>query len=125
MAEANPKVMEMVENELKTNPDVENAELFEKAKKIDKGTGKLTLRQFHARYPLQVKRRKAPKRKKKTAAKGRRRRTTARPSDSRDAVRDILTELVRNTAGMDGAGLVDLMASLDGYVDRVMKAAGK
>ncbi len=123
MADVNQKVMDMVEDELDKNPKVKNEELYEKAKKIDKSIDKLTLRQFHARYPLQVKRRKAPKRKKKTAAKSRARKTAARTSDPRDAVRDVLTQLVRETAGKDGAALVDVVAGLDGYVDRVMKAA--
>jgi len=123
MADVNQKIMDMVEAELDKNPKAKNEDLFEKAKKIDKSVEKLTLRQFHARYPLQVKRRKAPKRKKKTTAKSRSRKTAARTSDPRDAVRDVLTQLVRETAGKDGAALVDVVAGLDGYVDRVMKAA--
>ncbi len=50
-------VMEFIEMELKKDPGVSNATLFEGAKLIDKSIGKLTARQFHAKYPLQVKRR--------------------------------------------------------------------
>lgn len=113
----------MVEAELKKNPKVSNEALFEKAQKIDKAVGKLTIRQFHARYPLQVKRRKAIK-----AGGGRRKGGTTRrrrKDDSHAAVRNLLTQLVRETAGKDGAALVDVVAGLDGYVEKVMKAAGK
>ena len=54
MAEANPKVMEMVQAELKKNPEISNEELREKAKSLDKGIDKLNARQFNASYPLQV-----------------------------------------------------------------------
>ena len=59
MAEINDDVMSMVRAELDENPDVENKVLFEKATEIDEEIGDLSLRQFHARYPLQVKRQKA------------------------------------------------------------------
>lgn len=125
MAETNQKVMAMVEAELKKNAKATNEALFEKAQKIDKAVGKLTIRQFHARYPLQVKRRKAIK-----AGGGRRKASGAgtrrgRKAASSNAVRDVLTQLVRETAGKDGAALVDIVAGLDVYVEKVMKAAGR
>jgi hypothetical protein len=58
MAATNPKVMAMIEAELAKSPTTSNAELLEKAKKIDRSVGSLSARQFNARYPLQVKRRK-------------------------------------------------------------------
>ncbi len=67
MAESNPEVMKMIEAELKKNPDISNPELLEKAKKIDKGVGKLSPRQFNAMYPLQVKRAMKPARPRKRA----------------------------------------------------------
>jgi hypothetical protein len=51
--------MAMVEKEVRKNPGVNSSDLFEKAKNLAAGLGELTLRQFHARYPLQVKRRMA------------------------------------------------------------------
>lgn len=99
MAETSERVMDMVRREVEKNPDVSSQELFEKAKKIDDGVGKLSVRQFHARYPLQVKRsrarsrgrgarrgRKTATRKtatRKTAPRGRTRRS--RPSSARSA----------------------------------------
>ena len=42
----------------------------------------------------------------------------------RDRVRGVLVSFARDLASSDGAGLVDVIAGVDGYVDRVMKAAG-
>lgn len=72
MAETNPKVMAMIEAELAKDPSISNDELLAKAKKIDRSVGSLSARQFNARYPLQVKRRKdgpKPAKKKKGATR--------------------------------------------------------
>jgi hypothetical protein len=61
MADTNERVMAMVQEELGRNPNASVTELQEKAQKIDPSMGDLTTRQFHARYPLQVKRAKAMK----------------------------------------------------------------
>lgn len=132
MADARTKIMEMIEAELKKNPDISNKELFEKAKKIDKGVEKLSARQFNAMYPLQVKRAMKPrKRRSKKKAKSSRSKSTkgrsAAPAggDSRDRVRAVLLELARDIANAQGKGdVVDVVAGIDGYVGRVMKAAG-
>lgn len=50
------RVMDMVRRELQKNPTIKSQDLFEKAKKIDSGLSNLSIRQFHASYPLQVKR---------------------------------------------------------------------
>lgn len=63
MAETNARVMDMVRRELEKNPSMSSEELFEKAKKVDRGIARLNVRQFHARYPLQVKRAAANARK--------------------------------------------------------------
>ena len=121
MADANPNVMSMVEAELKKDPDISNPVLFEKAVAIDKNVKKLSPRQFNAMYPLQVKRAMKP-------ARPRKRKKTSRRSGSsagRDKVRDVLISLARDVANADGKGdVVDIVAGIDGYVDRVLKAAG-
>ncbi len=130
MAEANPAVMEMVEAELKKNPDVSNPELFERAKRIDKGVAELSARQFNATYPLQVKRAMAPKkpaRKRKAPARRASRSPAAGAGQDRgrDRVRTVLLELARDVANAQGKGdVVDVIVGIDGYVDRVVKAAG-
>lgn len=125
VADAHEKVMRMVEREVKKNPAVAAGELYEKAKRINRGVGKLNLRQFHAQYPLQVKGRLG-------AAKPKRRatpppRTRARPKDvDRSAIRNVLLKFAKDVAGAEGKGeVVDLIAGLDKYVDAVVKAASR
>lgn len=132
MADANPKVMEMIEAELKKNSDTSNAELFDKAKKIDRSVGDLSPRQFNAMYPLQVKRSLKPRKRTGRKAKPRTRgkasgaaRAGAQAGgDGRDRVRSVLLELARDIANAQGKGdVVDVVAGIDRYVDRVIKAS--
>lgn len=117
MAETNPKVMELVDREIRKNPDVETGELYEKARKVDEGIGELTLRQFHARYPLQVKRKLAPR-------KPRRPRRRRKAEADRQAIRDVLLRFARDVTAAEGsAELIDALAAVDDYVDEVVKAA--
>ena len=68
MATVDDKVMSAVEAALKKDPDVSVDELFAMAKGISPSVGKLSKRQFHAQYPLQVKRRMKPGTKRKSTA---------------------------------------------------------
>lgn len=128
MAKTIESVMSMVESELKKKSDVSNETLYEKAKKIDGSIGDLTLRQFHARYPLQVKRRRAVsgrrrKARRKTPAAARRK-AVAAPDGSRQSVRDVLLRFARDVSAAEGkAAMIDLVTGLDKYVDQVLKAA--
>ncbi len=79
MAGTNERVMDMVRREIDRNPSISSQELFAMAKKMDSGMNRLSIRQFHASYPLQVKRlakarRRGPGRPPKTGAVKRRRR---------------------------------------------------
>jgi hypothetical protein len=127
MAEANPKVMEVVEAELKKDPDISNPELLEKAKKVDPAVAELTPRQFNATYPLQVKRAMKPRRrtqKKTSKATPRRGTKRAESGGDRDRVRTELLALAKDVANAQGKGdVVDVIAGIDRYVDRVIKAA--
>lgn len=129
MAKTVEDVMKMVERELDRDPDISNEALYEKARKVDGSIGDLTLRQFHARYPLQVKRRRAAasgRSKKRTSASGRgRARKAARASGGdREAVREVLLRLAREVGAAEGkAAMIDLVVGLDRYVDEVLKAA--
>lgn len=122
MATANPQVMEMVEAELKNNPDISNPELFEKARAIDRKVADLSPRQFNAMYPLQVKRAMKPARPRKRAKRSSSR---SKADGNRDKVRDVLLALAKDVANAQGKGdVVDVVAGIDRYVDRVLKAAG-
>ena len=100
MAEVDAKVMRYVENALKRNPDLKNDELFERVRMAHPSMRKLGKRQFNARYPLQVKRRRAlaerpsggggeKRSPSRTSAQSRRRK---RPETPRDAVRQVFLD---------------------------------
>ena len=125
MAEANPNVMQMIEAELGKDPDISNADLFEKAKAIDPEVAELSPRQFNATYPLQVKRAMKPQKKtrRRPRSSGATRRRSAGSADGRDRVRSVLLELAKDVADAQGKGdVVDVIAGIDRYVDRVLKA---
>lgn len=132
MADANPKIMEMIEAELKKNPDISNKELLEKATQIDKGIAKLSPRQFNAMYPLQVKRALKPRKRggrkasasRAKAKRGDGARAAGAGDDSRARVRTVLLDLAKDIANAQGKGdVVDVVAGIDRYVDRAIKAA--
>lgn len=135
VAERNPQVMEMVAKELEKDPEAKADSLFEKARKIDPSIGDLSLRQFHARYPLPLKR-------KRSAGKGRARRPRSRAKSAppakqksaparrqgapRDEVRRIFLEFASDLARAESrASIVDVLAKVDDYVDRVIVQAGR
>ncbi|MDP2480495.1 MAG: hypothetical protein Q8W51_03995 [Candidatus Palauibacterales bacterium] len=130
MAKTIESVMSMVEAELKKNSAVSNETLYGKAQKIDGSIKDLTLRQFHARYPLQVKRRMAAssgrRKSGKKARRGTRAKAAATPDAGRQAVRDVLLRFARDVSAADGkAAMIDLVTGLDKYVDQVLRATDR
>ena len=59
MPEIDERAMAFVVETLKKNPSIELEELFQRTKKVSSSMAELSKRQFNARYPLQVKRRRA------------------------------------------------------------------
>ncbi|MXX67774.1 MAG: hypothetical protein F4Y74_02310 [Gemmatimonadales bacterium] len=140
-------VLAYVARVLKRNPDVKNAELFKGACEIDASVAKLSARQFHAKYPLQVKRRlaaaaPAPKPAPKPRKPAARPRKPAAPAVAEPApppavaevpsmgdgnaaaIRGLLLSLARELANAGTqAETIEVMARLDGYVDDIMQAA--
>ena len=142
MPETNDRVMAMIVKELQANPDISNEDLRTKAEKLDDAVARMSARQFNARYPLQVKRKMRPRRRsggKRSAKRGRKAGAPARGGaaraakgaggrgdvTSRDRVRTVLVAFASDLASADGAGLGRVIAGVDGYVERVMKAAGR
>lgn len=136
------KVMSLVERELEKDPKISSQALYDKAQKVDPEVAKLTLRQFHAKYPLQVKRRSsAPKKKKgparrtkrtrKTAkkptaraGKGAARSRTASADGSHEAVRKVLLRFAKDVSAAEGkAETIDVLAKVDRYVTDILKAS--
>lgn len=120
------KVMDMVRDAIQANPSVGTDELFEKAKKLDKSMGDLTVRQFHARYPLQVKRYLAaqnPKKKKYPRRKKVDEQTNGRPLDTLK-IRNLLLAFAEDvTKAEERHQLVQVIGKVDEYVDRVAAIA--
>lgn len=114
----NERVMEMVEEAIRENPDVSNDELQERASEIDVEVGELSARSFNARYPLQVKRKMKQKEKEKAPA-GR----AKGDGGLEGAVRAELLQFAKDVAGAeDRARVIDVLTNVDEYVDRVMEA---
>jgi hypothetical protein len=121
------KVLAAVENALRTKPAATVDELFELAKGINQSVATLTKRQFHARYPLQVKRKLAPPRKRKAPRK---RATPPKQQPSgtsaRDSVRGSFLKFAQDLAAAEERkDVVKVVAGVDRYVDEVLKATGQ
>lgn len=130
-SEKQDRILEMVRKQLqRTNPPNTKA-LYARAARIDEGIRGLTLRQFNARYPLQVRREMA--REKKEQGRGDARESDdnvgksidgIRDEERRAAIRDVLfdfaREVVETPAGRD---LVDLVGmKVEEYVSRLVRA---
>lgn len=115
----NERVMEMVEEALREDPDVSNDELQERASEIDPRIGELSPRSFNARYPLQVKRRLAGEQQEEEKPTG-----DAGADELRSAVRETLLDFAKDVAGAeDRVAVIDVLTNVDEYVDRVMAEA--
>jgi hypothetical protein len=131
VAETNPRVMEMVAKELEKDPAVRASTLRKKALEIDKSIGDLSVRQFHARYPLPLKRKrtagKKPSGRRAAPSAARRARGSAKPEGSpRDRVRRIILDFAGDLARAESrASIVEVLGKVDEYVDRVMRTTGR
>ncbi|TVR60476.1 MAG: hypothetical protein EA422_14005 [Gemmatimonadales bacterium] len=123
MAESEEKVMRFVEKTLEKDPQIETSELFAQAKKVDASVENLSLRQFNARYPLQIKRRKSmadPSRRQRP--RRRRRRSQAATAEGREAVRQVFLRFASDlSAAEERKELVGVIARVDSYVDEAMQ----
>jgi hypothetical protein len=129
VAKTDERVMKMVEQALARNPDAPGDELYERAKKMNGGIARMSRRQFHARYPLQVKRRLGGRRRRKAggkqvvavAARG------GRGNGNREAVRQVFLRFAQDVASASETpgGLVKVILSVDRYVDEALKSGGR
>jgi len=123
------KVMRLVEELLEKTPDMPVDQLYEHARKASSKIGELNLRQFNARYPLQIKLRQA--RAKDSSAKGGRPRAASPrrrrvQTEGRDQVREILLNFAVTLVGADERkDVVQVLAGVDQVVDRIIQATGR
>ncbi|MGD8318934.1 MAG: hypothetical protein PVJ02_00720 [Gemmatimonadota bacterium] len=126
MANVDEKVLAAVEAALKKDPAASVDELFEMARGINSDVGKLTKRQFHARYPLQIKRKMNPPKRRKASRRkaGSQRGKSASANGSvREAVRQSFLKFASDLAGAEERkDVVKVVAGVDRYVDEVLKA---
>jgi hypothetical protein len=134
VAEVDELVMSFVERVLDEDPEIELEELFERAKKSSSSVADLSKRQFNARYPLQVKRRRSQARRAREGAGKKRGARTARPpargadkpAASREAVRQVFLEFATDITGAEERKeLVRVLANVDRYVDQAIKGAAR
>ena len=134
MAEVDEKVMSFVEKVLDEDPDIRLEDLFERAKESNASVGTLSKRQFNARYPLQVKRRRSQalrsrggtRKKKKTGPAKPHTRNADRLRGSRDAVRQVFLQFAADITGAEERkDLVKVLANVDRYVDQALKGAAR
>lgn len=139
MANRNERVMDVVVRELEKDPEAQLETLYARAKEVDPSIGDLSLRQFHARYPLQAKRRRASGQPKKQASRRKKKAQTGEPQKSprkarrsasqdggpdREALRALFLEFATEFAAADTRSqIVRVISSVDGYVERVRKLA--
>jgi len=126
--------MKFVEDTLKKSPKIQLDELFQRTKKVSSSIGRLSKRQFNARYPLQVKRRRAQATRAKGAGRKKsdppRGRPPKKPSIQsgapRDAVRQVFLQFAIDiVAAEERKDLVKVLAGVDHYVDQVLKGVAK
>ncbi len=135
MAEIDEKVMSFVEGTLEERPGIELAELYEQAQQVSESVKHLSKRQFNARYPLQVKRRRSqalraasgPRASGGRSSQGRGGpRAPGGPQVARESVRQILLQFATDIAGAEERkDLIRVLANVDRYVDQVLKGAAK
>lgn len=132
MADVDAKVMKFVEDTLKKSPKIQLEDLFTKAKKVSSSIRRLSKRQFNARYPLQVKRRRAQSTRKSGGGAKKRAPAQASPApkkprtqaagETRDGVRKIFLQFATDIAGAEERkDLVKVLAEVDRYVDQAMR----
>ena len=135
MPKVHEKVMKFVEETLKKSPDIQLDDLFERAKQVGPEVRDLSKRQFNARYPLQVKRRQAlANRAASGSARGGRAGGLSEPRvrgrrgsvATRDSIREVFLQFAKDVSGAEArSDLVEVLANVDRYVDRVLKAVAK
>jgi hypothetical protein len=127
MPDIDAKVMAFVEEALANNPNISTTDLFEAAKKKSRSIASLNIRQFNARYPLQIKRRQSmesgTRRSRGAARRGRGRR--GRDDQRQQAVRQVLLRFAEDLTGAEARkDLVTVLANLDNYASEAFRAAG-
>ncbi len=124
--------MSFVEDTLTKDPKIRLDDLFQRAREVSASIKDLSKRQFNARYPLQVKRKRSQAARKKAGSRTRtqatsrarvRAKTRKKGTESREAVRGVFLQFATDIAGAEERkDLVKVLADVDRYVDQVIKS---
>jgi hypothetical protein len=117
--------MEFVKAQLAETPEIATSELFEKAKNVDASVKKLSLRQFNARYPLQIKRKQSLSRPGRRRSRRGSRDAAGQKAQTqgRDAVRDVFLRFAADlSSAEERKDLVKVISEVDRYVDEAISA---
>ncbi len=117
------EIMALVEDELARNPDTSTQNLYERAKAQHPAVASITLRQFNARFPLQIKRRKTlaqPRRRSRATAVRRKIQATY----GHEGVRGVFLRFAEDlTSAQEKKDLVRVLATVDRYVEDSIEAS--
>ena len=120
---AQDPVMSMVERALKAQPDIPSSELHAKVAKKHAAIGKLSTRQFHARYPLRVKKRWSLESGGGTAGRRAKAQKKSRPSrrarkaQTVEGTRDLLVQFATELLSRPDASFTSVLAKVDKYAE--------
>lgn len=121
--ESEREILEMVEDQLDRPNPPDTRVLYRRAMHfIDRDVRHLSLQQFNAKFPLQVKRRKARAREERNGGSPDGSRAPSESDDRREVVREALLDFAKAVAGADDRGdVIDVLTGVDEYVDRVVE----
>lgn len=110
--ERRDRAIEAIRSAVSRKRDISNARLMDIAADFDPSVAKISPRQFHGRYVLVALRQLARGRPRKNVRRGAK-------QDGRSNIEQVLLRLARDVAKADRAGLVEIIAQLDKYVDEI------
>lgn len=118
MADSREEIAEMIRARLQRAEPPDTKALYGRAVHIEESVQDLTLRQFNAKYVLQVKR----KMKTDEEPEQERKEEPESAGQTRARVREILLQFARDVAAADRAEMIEVFTSVDVYVDKVVEA---
>jgi hypothetical protein len=124
MAERNEAVLQRMKSELERDPAMSVEDLKAVAKEIDQKVGKLSLRQFNARYVLPLKRKKSSRKKRGEGGASSKRARAGGTNGAREAMRKVFLEFAKDLSQAESrAAIVEVVSGLDRYVDRALSVS--
>lgn len=120
--DAKQRILKMCREQLSRRKPPDTEALYGRAVRIDPGVREMSLRQFHATFPLQVRRERARSNERQEPSEGTG--STKDPDGQfREAVRQVLLDFAIGFSDAEGvAGMVNAWEQLDDHVARIFRA---